>query len=76
ISCDIKLAAVNLYKCQHLSLHNILTCVGFSESTFWCVHKLWWETGDIVSPTYSLHGCPHVLTSWKIFMFPSNGSQR
>ncbi|KAG2028702.1 hypothetical protein BDR03DRAFT_882873, partial [Suillus americanus] len=44
-----------------LSLHNILTCVGFSESTFWRVPKLCRETGNIVSPTCSLRGRPHVL---------------
>ncbi|KAG1852245.1 hypothetical protein DFJ58DRAFT_634287, partial [Suillus subalutaceus] len=44
-----------------LSLHDILTCVGFSESTFWRVLKLWRETGDVVSPTCSLRGRPRIL---------------
>ncbi|KAG1854896.1 hypothetical protein F4604DRAFT_1883303 [Suillus subluteus] len=61
ISCNVKLAAVNLYEHQHLSLHNILTCVGFSESTFWHVLKLWHETGNIISPTCSLCGRPRIL---------------
>ncbi|KAG1847407.1 hypothetical protein F4604DRAFT_1644089 [Suillus subluteus] len=61
ISRDVKLAAVNLYERQHLSLQDILACVGFSESTFWRVLKLWRETGNVVSPTCSLCGHPHVL---------------
>ncbi|KAG1725774.1 hypothetical protein EDD22DRAFT_789656 [Suillus occidentalis] len=61
ISRDVKLAAINLYERRHLSLHNILTCVGFSESTFWRVVKLWRETGDVVSSTCSLRGRPRVL---------------
>ncbi|KAG2040105.1 hypothetical protein BDR03DRAFT_858671, partial [Suillus americanus] len=44
-----------------LSLHDILTCVGFSESTFWRVLKLCCETGNIISPTCSLRGRSHVL---------------
>ncbi|KAG1829397.1 hypothetical protein DFJ58DRAFT_825618 [Suillus subalutaceus] len=51
INRDIKLAAVDLYECQHLSLQNILTCVGFSESTFWHVLKLWRETANIYKHT-------------------------
>ncbi|KAG2069982.1 hypothetical protein BDR04DRAFT_1128646 [Suillus decipiens] len=61
ISCNVKLAAINLYERQHLSLYDILTCVRFLESTFWHVLKLWCETGDIVSPTCSLHGRPRIL---------------
>ncbi|KAG1847040.1 hypothetical protein F4604DRAFT_1815883 [Suillus subluteus] len=53
ISRDVKLAAVNLYERQHLSLQDILACVGFSESTFW--------RATVVSPTCSLCGHPHVL---------------
>ncbi|KAG1854434.1 hypothetical protein DFJ58DRAFT_787893 [Suillus subalutaceus] len=59
ISHDVKLAAVNLYERQHLSLQDILACdgqLGFSESTFWCVLKLWRKTGNVVSPTCSLLG--------------------
>ncbi|KAG2347975.1 hypothetical protein BDR05DRAFT_875677, partial [Suillus weaverae] len=67
ISHNVKLAVINLYKCQHLSLHNILTCVGFLESTFWHILKLWCETGNIVSPTCSLHGHPHVLHCDDVF---------
>ncbi|KAG2030801.1 hypothetical protein BDR03DRAFT_936552 [Suillus americanus] len=61
ISHDVKVAAINLYKCRHLSLHDILTCVGFLESTFWRVLKLCRETGNIISPTCSLCGRPRVL---------------
>ncbi|KAG1873040.1 hypothetical protein DFJ58DRAFT_760864 [Suillus subalutaceus] len=59
ISRDVKLAAVKLYERQHLSLQDILACVGqlgFSESTFWRVLKLWRKTGNVVSPTCSLLG--------------------
>ncbi|KAG2752541.1 hypothetical protein P692DRAFT_20846674 [Suillus brevipes Sb2] len=52
---------VNLYERQHLSLQDILACVGFSESTFWHILKLWRETGNVVSPMCSLHGRPRVL---------------
>ncbi|KIL00269.1 hypothetical protein PAXRUDRAFT_29911 [Paxillus rubicundulus Ve08.2h10] len=35
ISCDVKLAAMNLFECNLLSLEQILECVGFSGRTFW-----------------------------------------
>ena len=35
ISRDVKIAAMNLYKQNLLSLEQILDCVRFSESTFW-----------------------------------------
>ena len=48
ISRDVKLAAINLHEQNVLSLEQILDCVGFSESTFWRMLKLWQETGDVV----------------------------
>jgi hypothetical protein len=59
ISRDVKLAAIHLHEHQLLSLENILACVGFSESMFWRILRLWRETGDVVSisnrrtPSYS-----------------------
>ncbi|KAG2030314.1 hypothetical protein BDR03DRAFT_878644 [Suillus americanus] len=70
ISRDVKLAAINIYEHQHLSLQNIPTCVRFLESTFWHVLKLWHETGNIVElrtivPSLGLGGRPgpHFLFS-------------
>ncbi|KAG2072159.1 hypothetical protein BDR04DRAFT_958999, partial [Suillus decipiens] len=48
ISCNVKFAAVKLHEQNILSLKQILDCIGFSESTFWQMIKLWCETGDIV----------------------------
>ncbi|KAG1785611.1 uncharacterized protein HD556DRAFT_1435081 [Suillus plorans] len=45
ISRDVKLAAVNLYEREILSLEQILECVEFSERTFWRILKLWRENG-------------------------------
>jgi transposase len=50
ISRDVKIAAINLYEQGHLSLHQILACVGFSESTFYRVLRLWRTTGDVIRP--------------------------
>ncbi|KAG2128567.1 hypothetical protein DEU56DRAFT_872655 [Suillus clintonianus] len=61
ISRDVKLAAINLYENYMLSLEQILDCVGFSESTFWRVRKLWRETGDVVRHTYGTAGRPRAL---------------
>ena len=45
ISQDLNLSAMNLYKCELVSLDDILDCVGFSEWTFYHVVRLWRETG-------------------------------
>lgn len=61
ISRDVKLAAVNLHQQNILSLEQILDCVGFSESTFWRILKLWQDTGDVVQHRYSTTGRPRLL---------------
>ena len=63
ISCDIKLAAIKLYKGEFLALHDILDCIGFSKWTFECIHALWAATGDVVKHWFwpSTQGCPHSL---------------
>jgi transposase len=61
ISWGVKLAAIHLHEHQLLSLENILACVGFSESTFWRILKLWRETSDIVSISNRIRGRPRVL---------------
>ena len=54
ISCDIKLAAIKVYKAEFLALHDILDCVGFSKQTFECIHALWVATGDVVKHQFGL----------------------
>jgi transposase len=61
ISRDLKLAAMNLYERELIPLEDILDCVGFSERTFYCVLKLWRETGDVVNHTHGFRGRPHLL---------------
>jgi transposase len=61
ISCDVTLAAINLHECQHLPLEDILACVGFSESTFWRILRLWQETGDVIQHTHGVRGRPRIL---------------
>jgi len=61
ISGDVKLAAIHLHEHQLLSLENILACVGFSESTFWRILKVWRETGDVVSISNRIRGRPRIL---------------
>ncbi|KAJ7120563.1 hypothetical protein C8R43DRAFT_1090895 [Mycena crocata] len=48
ISRDVKIAAINLYELGHLSLKDILACVGFSRRTFYRILHLWRTTGDVV----------------------------
>ncbi|KAG1840111.1 hypothetical protein C8R48DRAFT_573902, partial [Suillus tomentosus] len=60
ISRDVKYAAINLYEHNMLSLEQIPDCVGFSESTFWRVRKLWQET-DVVQHNYGAAGRPQAL---------------
>jgi transposase len=62
ISCDIKIAALNLHESGILPLPDILACVGFSECPFYRVLKLWKETGDIVPHQHGNHkGRPCLL---------------
>ena len=48
VNRDLKIAALNLYEQGHLPLKTILSCVGFSRSTFFRMVKLWRTTGDVV----------------------------
>ena len=61
ISRDVKIVAMHLYERDLLSLSDILNCVGFSQSTFWCTLKLWREIGDVVKHNYGLPGRPCTL---------------
>ncbi|KAF8227825.1 hypothetical protein L208DRAFT_1294756 [Tricholoma matsutake] len=62
ISRDVKIAALNLHENGILPLPDILACVGFSESTFYRVLRLWRETGNIVSHQHgNKAGHPHLL---------------
>ncbi|KAJ8583397.1 hypothetical protein M405DRAFT_748674, partial [Rhizopogon salebrosus TDB-379] len=60
-SQDVKPTAMYLHEHQLLSLENILACVGFSESMFWRILKLWRETGDVVSISNRIRGRPRIL---------------
>jgi hypothetical protein len=51
IIADCKLAAIRLYETGLLDLETILDCVGFSERTFYCILKLWRETGRVARTT-------------------------
>ena len=55
ISWDVKIAAIRLYE------QDLLHSCGFSLSTFYCVLKLWHETGDVIKPSTKLHGQPCIL---------------
>ena len=61
ISRDLKLAAMNLYERELVSLDDILDCVGFSERTFYRVLRLWRETGDVIKHSDGLRGRPRLL---------------
>lgn len=63
ISRDLKLAAMNLYERELVSLDDILDCVGFSERTFYRVLNLWRETGDVIEHLHwhGLRGRPRLL---------------
>ena len=56
ISRDIKIVAIRLHERQLLDVTDILECCGFSRRTWFCVLKLWRETGDVVSESASLCG--------------------
>ena len=49
IGCDVKIAAIRLHERSLLDLNDILNCCKISRSTWFCVLKLWQETGNIVS---------------------------
>ncbi|KAG1774923.1 hypothetical protein EV702DRAFT_973892, partial [Suillus placidus] len=61
ISHDLKLAAVNLFERNLLTIRRIVNCVSFTERTFWCIMKLWQETGDVVRHNTGLPGRPRSL---------------
>ncbi|KIK99789.1 hypothetical protein PAXRUDRAFT_117001, partial [Paxillus rubicundulus Ve08.2h10] len=61
ISPDVKLAAIRLHQQGLLSLREILDCVGFARRTFFRVHKLYHETGDVIKPRGEFHGRPRTL---------------
>jgi hypothetical protein len=50
ISRGVKLAALRVYECDLLPLRVILECCDFSIRTWYCIHKLWIETGDVINP--------------------------
>ncbi|KIJ07460.1 hypothetical protein PAXINDRAFT_59940, partial [Paxillus involutus ATCC 200175] len=61
ISRDVKLAAIRLHEHGLLRLRDILQCCNFSERTFYCILKLWHETGDVVTHSQSFRGRPRIL---------------
>ena len=60
ISCNVKIAAINLYKQNILSVKQILASVGFSRRTFFRVLNLWRTTGDVVRSRKHA-GCYRIL---------------
>lgn len=61
ISRDLKLCTLRLYDLDILSLNDILACVGFSRSTFFRIHRLWLETGDVVKTRHPRQTRPRKL---------------
>ncbi|KAI0058280.1 hypothetical protein BV25DRAFT_1776568, partial [Artomyces pyxidatus] len=61
ISPDVKRAAIRLFQHGHLSLPDILDCVGFSERTFWRCKRLMDTTGDVLPPQSYERGRPRTL---------------
>jgi len=53
----VKISVMKLHEHELLDLDTILDVMEMSHSTFFCVQKLWCETGDIISPKASLQGC-------------------
>ena len=45
---NVKIAAIQLSEQQLLPLNDILLCCGFSQSTFFRILKIWWETGNVI----------------------------
>jgi len=62
ISHNVKIAAVNLYERELLSLEDILDCCQLSRATFLRVLYLWRTTGDVVKP-YNNSGHPRALVA-------------
>ena len=54
VSCNVKIEAINLFIHELLPLHTILDVCGFSEKTWYCVMKLWCDTGNAINPKPSL----------------------
>jgi transposase len=61
ISHDVKLAAIQLHELNLLPLEYILQSVGFSESTFYQILRLWQDMGDVVTPMKTRLGKPRLL---------------
>lgn len=61
ISADVKICAMQLYERGLLTINDIIDCVGFSCSTFFCVLKLYQETGHIVNDPSLSRGRPRIL---------------
>ena len=59
IHCDVKIAAIQLFKRQLIPLNDILLCCGLSRRTFYRILKLWQETGDV---TKQVVICSHYWT--------------
>jgi hypothetical protein len=49
IGHDVKIAAIRLFECDLIPLHDILFCCRMSERTFYRVLKLWRSTGDVIT---------------------------
>jgi transposase len=62
ISRNVKIVVLNLHENGILTVPDILASVGFSESTFYRVLRLWRETGNVVSYRHgNKAGHPHLL---------------
>ena len=61
ISRDVKLAAIQLYTRDLLSLDDIRQCCGFSLHTFYWIWRLWQTTGDVVHHSATLRGRRRIL---------------
>ena len=62
ISSDVKVAAINLHDTGIFAVENLCHLVGFSVQTFWRIHRLWVETGDVVTHNYGYcHGRTRIL---------------
>ncbi|KAJ7265184.1 hypothetical protein C8J57DRAFT_952801, partial [Mycena rebaudengoi] len=61
ISRDVKIAALNLYEHGHLSVKEILACVGFSRRTFYRILNLRCTTGNVVKERTAHSGQHRIL---------------
>jgi len=57
---DLKLAALCLHQHGAMPLSDILQCLGISWMTFFCVQKIFHETGDVVKPRSAYRGRPRI----------------